>query len=402
MTYRITDPLLACVGGVYGLAVIEGKRVCIDPDQTCDDGYASYLEPVVEKTIPTHRSTCGPTSSNGTSVCVQHHSFWNDDTVFARYTRHGANIHFTSFGALPTTVVRARARIFYNRSNTPSSNPQYLPPVTTNGQDSAETAAYCWNAIVVCGTIHRHRSRRLGHRPDRERPHLRPHGHGLAVPLTGHAYGPAALIVLIGGAGLAGSDEAPWLARLEIDKRPVCYGTAINGRWVLTVRHCIASDTSTEKMDPLRIAGRFADSLVGVDEVHIPYARNLGISDLTGTDAALLHLRSPRAQTAPLGEVGSAKQAWAMVTELKTGRASLVTIRAVRNKSIYTKGVTRPGQSGSPLLSEDGAVIGIASWRSGRTGTGGLSAFTPVDPLRAWMRCVRDAQSPAARRACPR
>ena len=154
LTYRITDPLLALVGGAYGKVHVGDDVVCVDPDGACDGGYASYLEPVGERTIPTHRTNC---SANG--VCVQHHSFWNDYVIFNRWIRHGANIRFTTYGALEDTVLTAHGRIFYNYSSAPVSSTFFLPRVELPGVDSAETAAFCWggcpdhlaNAIVVCG-----------------------------------------------------------------------------------------------------------------------------------------------------------------------------------------------------------------------------------------------------------
>lgn len=157
--YRITDPLLAYLGGAYGLIEISGEKSCVDPDGNCDNGYASYLEPVGEVTRLTQRRSCGPAFSNGTAVCVQHHSFWNNYNIFARWVRHGSNIRFTSYSALPESRLIVRSRIVHERRRSPGFETEFLPRIDILGQNSAEAAAFCWGgcpdflsrALVVCG-----------------------------------------------------------------------------------------------------------------------------------------------------------------------------------------------------------------------------------------------------------
>lgn len=154
LRYRLTEPVLALLGGVGGIVEVAGEDVCIDPDGSCDVGYASYLEPVGVPTAPTHSDLCNR------GICVQFHTFFNKSWFPFPWARHGSNVRFTTFSALPST------RFFVNGSITfrtglgfPEFDSRPMPTVRNVGRDSLETAVACYGstdcaeyqAVAACG-----------------------------------------------------------------------------------------------------------------------------------------------------------------------------------------------------------------------------------------------------------
>jgi len=152
IAYRVEDPILAYVGGAKGVVQVGGKPHCIDPDGKCDSEIASYLVPVGQPTAPTDQDVCG-TVISGTPVCVHHHSFYNWTWAFGVYVRHGTNVNFTTWAALPTSEIRLR---FELTGSSTSRVTRTGDPVI--GQNSAEIAIFCWgdcshnvaNAEQIC------------------------------------------------------------------------------------------------------------------------------------------------------------------------------------------------------------------------------------------------------------
>lgn len=141
--YRVTDPILAYLAGVYGKIELGGKEVCLDPDGKCDEEtekYASYLAPVGEPTAPTRTRHCGR-PYGGIAVCVMHHSFFNKTWFPFPYARHGANVGFTYFAPLSSTRLFAGGQIY---SPAPGPNFAFLPSVSNQAQGSIETAVWSW------------------------------------------------------------------------------------------------------------------------------------------------------------------------------------------------------------------------------------------------------------------
>lgn len=95
--YRITDPVAASLGGLYGAAIVGDREVCLDSDGECE-GLASYLEPAMTPSAPTHLREC----SGG--FCVEHHSFYNN--VFGYWFRSGGNSRLTSGDPQGTLDIR--------------------------------------------------------------------------------------------------------------------------------------------------------------------------------------------------------------------------------------------------------------------------------------------------------
>ncbi|MCA9612777.1 MAG: hypothetical protein H6721_21170 [Sandaracinus sp.] len=85
--YRVTDPVAATLGGIYGAATVGDQTVCFDSDGECQ-GLASYLEPAMTPSAPTHVRNCSG------AYCVEHHSFYNN--VFGFWFRSGGNSRITS------------------------------------------------------------------------------------------------------------------------------------------------------------------------------------------------------------------------------------------------------------------------------------------------------------------
>ena len=150
LAYRVTDPVLAFIGGASGTIIVDGKTICLDPDNDCGKGYPSYLSPVGQTTAPTDMDFCGRII-RGVPVCVHHHTFFNRTWWFGTYVRHGTNTRFTNWAALPSSQIRLSLVIG-------SASTITLPSVI--GNNSAELARFCWGdcpsdiegAPAVCGT----------------------------------------------------------------------------------------------------------------------------------------------------------------------------------------------------------------------------------------------------------
>lgn len=154
--FEVTDPVLAFVGGSTGRVMVGGEALCFDPDGDCDGERASYLEPVGDLTAPTHVNHC----TNG--VCVQHHSFYNRTWFPAPWARHGSNVRFTTYSALPSTRFWAAGAIHVppNTIGSPFWSTFSMPSISNQGQNSIETAVWCfgttacveYQATAVCGS----------------------------------------------------------------------------------------------------------------------------------------------------------------------------------------------------------------------------------------------------------
>lgn len=92
LIYRVTDPLLAAIGGRTGKIFFENREICVDPDGNCSAGLPSYLTPVVRPTSAVSHVTPACIGSGDSSRCVQYHAFYNKVPLgFFNWARHGAN-----------------------------------------------------------------------------------------------------------------------------------------------------------------------------------------------------------------------------------------------------------------------------------------------------------------------
>lgn len=153
--FRVAEPVLARIGGVTGIVEVAGEEQCFDIDGDCTSERASYLDPVGEVTAATHVGVC----SSG--VCVQGHSFFNKTWFPTPWARHGTNMRFTNVSALPTSRLFVDGVIHVPPGwGHPTSWTTFaLPAISNQGQDSIETAVWCfgitdckeYQATAVCG-----------------------------------------------------------------------------------------------------------------------------------------------------------------------------------------------------------------------------------------------------------
>jgi len=156
LRFQVTEPVLAFTGGAAGQVKVGDEVLCIDPDGDCSTERASYLDPMGLATAPTHDPECG---SNG--VCVEFHSFYNRTWFPVPWARHGTNVRFTTFSALPSTRFSVGGAIHVPPGG---FDPFFwstfsLPNESNQGQDSVESAVWCfgstacaeYQATAVCG-----------------------------------------------------------------------------------------------------------------------------------------------------------------------------------------------------------------------------------------------------------
>ena len=156
LTYRVRDPLLALLAGVRGVIEVAGEELCLDPDRSCDESLASYLEPEGVLTSPTHAQVCGIPGA-----CMTFHSFYNKTWFPWPWARHGSNVKLSGVTADSNTQLLTTGFLTADTFDHP------LNTETNVGQASVETAhwsafvepTYCgsaacaaWNATAVCGS----------------------------------------------------------------------------------------------------------------------------------------------------------------------------------------------------------------------------------------------------------
>jgi len=183
--------------------------------------------------------------------------------------------------------------------------------------------------------------------------------------------------------------------RLALDGEPRCLGVRTAPNVVLTAQHCVQEPGSRAPLsaERLRITAAGAPSplkALGV-ELSRPAAYS-GLSDLLGTDVARVRVGARTNGYLARGAI----RASALFAVHWAGDAlhlQRVRVRSVGAREIYVSPAVEPGDSGGPLLGPDGAVVGIASWRSSLDdGRGSTSAYTRVD---------LDAPNPFGQRRVP-
>lgn len=143
--YRVTEPMLAFAGGARGTIRVGDETICVDPDGDCSTERASYLEPVGDLTAPTHDPEC---AANG--VCVEFHSFYHRTWFPLPWARHGSNVRFTAYNALPSTRLRTNGSIHLPpyAIGEPFWTTFPMPDVSNQGQDMVETAVWCFGTTA--------------------------------------------------------------------------------------------------------------------------------------------------------------------------------------------------------------------------------------------------------------
>jgi len=153
--FRVIDPILAYTAGIKGTVEVSGEMLCLDPDGDCSTDYASYLESEVNLMLPSELPLCG----KYINVCLSCTSFFNK-VPFPPWARHGSNIEFTTYSALPETSMATGGYIYVPPSDgIPYWDSWPLPYARAIGQNKVESAVWCfgsWDCIeyraeAVCG-----------------------------------------------------------------------------------------------------------------------------------------------------------------------------------------------------------------------------------------------------------
>lgn len=207
------------------------------------------------------------------------------------------------------------------------------------------------------------------------------------------------LFALVGGS--TGSANRPH-ARPEAALRVVsvehhrvrqCLGTQVRGGWVLTARHCVQSRGAYRSVlahSQWSVSSRKWRANVVYGVGLSPRYTHLG--ELQGSDLALLKLDGAGPRPPPVAPPAIARpvpgqRAWLL--SLREGALEAVRTRIVRvsAKSIVTERVTMVTDSGGPLVSSDGALLAVASWRTRAESRAGRAAsfFTRVDAHANWL-----------------
>jgi len=187
----------------------------------------------------------------------------------------------------------------------------------------------------------------------------------------------------------------PATVRLSLDGEPRCLGVRVAADVVLTAQHCVQEPGSPGPVhvEGLQITAAGSAAVArGVDvELSRPGAY-ADVGDLLGTDVARVRAGTSGGSQLPRGTIRTS-------TLFAVRRADdglylqRVRVRSVGAREIYVSPAVEPGDSGGPLLGPDGAVVGIASWRSSLDdGRGSTSAYTRVD---------LDAPNPFGQRRVP-
>ncbi len=181
----------------------------------------------------------------------------------------------------------------------------------------------------------------------------------------------------------------------------ICTGTMIDARLILTAKHCVQEEGASAP-DPTsrflaitldRIGGATSsEDILEIDSIDVvPGTWRASDNSLQGMDVAVLTTRRAWSGTAyplwrsdPSDAVGRTGRIVGYgQSDLSTNgveNATTATITDVESSVIVTEPRTCPGDSGAPLFSEEGYLLGVLSTAGGSSacGAGVQSRFEPV------------------------
>lgn len=180
-----------------------------------------------------------------------------------------------------------------------------------------------------------------------------------------------------------------WLYQIKIEREESCLAVAIASHWLVTPWHCLQHPNSEQpiSLQKISLSGNGEQNLTAI-ELITRQKRYAHLGELVGNDIALVRVKEKIPGYVRLADSRSI-QLNNLTSYLNSNKQTKINkdkISKVSAREIYTKGITRKGDSGAPLIGTDGILIGIASWRSGRNCYGGFSVFARIDPHLKWIQ----------------
>ncbi|MET9224110.1 MULTISPECIES: trypsin-like serine protease [unclassified Streptomyces] len=118
------------------------------------------------------------------------------------------------------------------------------------------------------------------------------------VAVTGIVTASAPASAVIGGSK---STYGPWAVRMFVDGKPVCTGTAVTRRWILTASHCFFEQARpvADKRITFRVGS--LDVRKGTTVRPVPGGRvGSAVADMMLVEVPAMHVRTARLSTAPV------------------------------------------------------------------------------------------------------
>lgn len=181
---------------------------------------------------------------------------------------------------------------------------------------------------------------------------------------------------------------------VSVADREVCLGVSIGDGWVLTAKHCVQVVGAAGPVEASGVVVQRDGVPLEVVEVVVLGGAYESLGELAGYDLALLRTSPGEGadscalarEASPIGSV--------FATQRRDGlRVVAAPVVTLGTHEIITESVTCDGDSGGPLLTEDGSVVGVASWRSTGPCTSGRSVFTRVEPHLDWIESTIGANA---------